>query len=297
MVAAEVTTSTLAPVDPSASLAADLALALDPVLLARRAGVEPDGWQAGLLRSDARQAILLCSRQAGKSTVSAVLALHTALYRPGSLILLLSPSMRQSQELFRKITDIRTVLGDTTKPAEESSLRLELPNGSRILSLPGKESTVRGFSGVALLLVDEASRVPDGLYQAVRPMLAVSGGRIVLLSTPFGKRGFFHAEWTEGGPDWHRVKVTAHDVPRISPDWLARERSQIGDFWYRQEYGCEFLETLDQVFAHDYVMGALSSDVAPLFAPSTLPPVTDGPRPLFSTDSDGDDAGQGDWVV
>lgn len=46
----------------------------------------------------------------------------------------------------------------------ESALRLELQNGSRIISLPGKEQTVRGFSGVRLLAIDEAARVPDELY-------------------------------------------------------------------------------------------------------------------------------------
>ncbi len=175
------------------SIAADLARAFDPVLLARRAGVIPDPWQADLLRSDARRSILLCSRQSGKSTTSAVLATHQAVYSPGSLVLVLSPSPRQSQELYRKIRDTYSALaGAVPKPAEESAIGLELANGSRIVSLPGMESTIRGFSGAALLLVDEASRVPDALYQAVRPMLTVSGGRIVLLSTPFDKRGFFH---------------------------------------------------------------------------------------------------------
>ena len=108
--------------------------------------------------------------------------------------------------------------------------------------------------------------MPDDLYQAVRPMLAVSGGRLVLLSTPFGKRGFFHHEYTEGGPGWERVKITAPEVPRIDPCWLAEERNRIGDWWYRQEYLCEFVETDDQVFGYDLVMRAISGDVAPLFA-------------------------------
>ena len=122
-----------------------------------------------------------------------------------------------------------------------------------------------GFSGVRLLIVDEASRVDDVLYQAVRPMLAVSGGRIVLLSTPFGKRGFFHHEWTEGGADWERIAVTAYECPRIPPDWLDAERARIGAWWFDQEYLCQFKETTEQVFGYDEVMGALSSDVAPLF--------------------------------
>jgi len=245
----------------------DLAIALDPVLLAVRVGITPDPWQATLLRSTTRQAILLCSRQSGKSTISAVLAVHEALYRSPALVLVLSPSLRQSQELYRKVrTVFAAVREDAPKLSEESALALEMANGSRIVCLPGKEATIRGFSGVTLLLVDEASRVPDALYQAVRPMLAVSGGRIVLLSTPFGQRGFFWREWSEGGPNWHRSMVTATEVPRISPAWLEAERAQIGDFWWKQEYACEFVQTDDAVFDHDTVLLAVSSDVIPLFA-------------------------------
>jgi hypothetical protein len=235
-------------------------------MLAERVGLTPDAWQADLLKSEARQMILLCSRQSGKSTVSSLLALHAALYHPLALILLLSPSLRQSQELFRKVKDSYNALAASAVTArEESSLRMEFSNGSRIVALPGKEETIRGFSGVALLIVDEAARVSDALYQAVRPMLAVSGGRIVLLSTPFSKRGFFHHEWTEGGADWHRTKVTAHDCPRISREWLARERKQIGEWWYMQEYEVAFVESVDSVFAYDIIMRALDADVKPLF--------------------------------
>jgi hypothetical protein len=247
-------------------VAARLALALDPVRFAQHVGLEPDGWQRHLLRSNSRQAILNCSRQSGKSTITAVLATHEAEHRGDSLILLLSPSLRQSQELFRKVKDVRLALGDDAVPmAEESALRLELANGSRIVCLPGKEATIRGFSGVRLLVVDEASRVPDDLYQAVRPMLAVSGGRLVLLSTPFGTRGFFHHEWTEGGPSWHRVEVPATDCPRIPTEWLEAERAIIGDWWFRQEYLCEFVATLDQVFGYELVTEAVNVDIEPLF--------------------------------
>jgi hypothetical protein len=248
-------------------LALDLAFALDPVRLAKRAGITPDPWQRDLLRSRARQMILLCSRQAGKSTVSSLLAVEEALHRAPALVLLLAPALRQSQLLFRSVKATLHALGEGVPPVvEETALTLELANGSRIVTLPGKEQTVRGFSSVSLLVVDEASRVADPLYQAVRPMLAVSGGRIVLLSTPAGKRGFFHHEWTEGGPDWQRILITAHDVPRIDPAWLAAERDRIGDWWFRQEYLCEFVETDDQVFGYDLVMSAISNEVQPLFA-------------------------------
>lgn len=157
----------------------------------------------------------------------------------------------------------RTV--EQTVPSElESASRLELQNGSRIVSLPGKEETIRGYSGVRLLVVDEAARVPDSLYYSVRPMLAVSGGRLVCLSTPFGKRGFFHQEWIEGH-GWERVKITADQCPRISKAFLEEERRSLGDWWYRQEYNCEFVETVDQIFGYDLVMSAVSDAVPPLF--------------------------------
>jgi len=245
-------------------LATDLALALDPVLLARRAGFEPDAWQAALLRSDARQMILLCSRQSGKSSVSAFLALHEALYHSPALVLILSPTLRQSAELFRKVKETHAALGDVvSRASEESAQRLEFSNGSRVVCLSG-DGAVRGYSGVALLVVDEGAWVKDALYQSVRPMLAVSGGRIILLSTPFGQRGFFHHEWTEGGDDWQRVKITADQCPRIPRAWLERERLRNGDWWHRQEYLCEFVADTDSYFRWEDIDAALVTDALPL---------------------------------
>jgi hypothetical protein len=224
----------------------------------------PDPWQADLLRLTASRILMLCSRQSGKSTLAACLALSEALQR-SSLVLLLSPSLRQSQELFRKILDLSRRLHTTVPIDQESALRLELTNGSRIISLPGTEQKIRGFSGVGLLIIDEAARVADELYFSVRPMLAVSGGRLVALSTPFGKRGWFHHEWTSGD-GWHKVQVTAEQCPRISPEFLAEERKALGPWWYRQEYECEFVDVVDQIFSYETVMGALSNDVQPLFS-------------------------------
>jgi hypothetical protein len=187
------------------------------------------------------------------------------MYQPNSLILLLSPGLRQSGELFAKVKSFYGSVPNAVPVRRETALQMELVNGSRIIALPGKEATIRGYSGVDLLVIDEASRVDDALYYSVRPMLAVSGGRLIALTTPFGKRGFFHQEWTEGGDGWHRTRVTAYDVPRISAEFLAEERAAMDDWWFSQEYLCEFRESTDQVFNRDDVMAALSSDVQPLF--------------------------------
>src|SRR5215216_2763784 len=181
------------------SLAEDLKLALDRVAFAKEAGLDPDRWQRDLLASSSERILLNCCRQSGKSTMTAVIALHRALYRPGSLILCLAPALRQSQELFAKVLGFYRDLGRPIPAHAERKLSLELENESRIVTLPGTDKTIRGFSGATLLIVDEASRAADELYFAVRPMLAVSQGALMMLTTPYGKRGVFYEEWT-GGP-------------------------------------------------------------------------------------------------
>ncbi len=217
-----------------------LVFVLDPsrILEARRLMADP--WQRRLLAAHDRQVLLNCSRQSGKSTTVAALALHRALFWPDSLILLLSPSLRQSGELFRKVLDLFDALGKQRRPAGRSQHRLELANGSRIIGLPGREDTIRGFSDVALLVIDEAARVPDDLYRSVRPMLAVSQGRLICLSTPFGRRGFFYEEWHDEAAPWLRVRVPWEECPRIGSDFIAEEERALGQSWVRQEYGCSF---------------------------------------------------------
>src|SRR4028119_1011112 len=181
-----------------AELREDIRLALDRVAFAKELGIVPDPWQAELLASESKRVLLNCSRQSGKSTMAAALTLHRALYRPNSLVLCLAPALRQSQELFAKLGAFYGTLGEPLKAYGERKLSLELKNGSRIVALPGSERTVRGFSGASLLVVDEAARVEDELYFSIRPMLAVSGGRLIAMSTPYGRRGFFFQEWTNG---------------------------------------------------------------------------------------------------
>lgn len=242
------------------TLAADMLAAIDPVAFARRAGIEPDEWQADVLRSDSQRLLLNCSRQSGKSTTTALLALHQATYVPGSLVLLLSPSLRQSAELFRTVARLYTASGATVPATAESKLRLELEGGSRVISLPASEATIRGYSAVALLVIDEAARVDDDLYSAVRPMLATSAGRLVALSTPYGRRGWWSDAWHSGN-EWKRVHITAEQCPRISPAFLAEERQQLGDWHFRQEYYGEFMDAESSAFRSEDIRRIFSADV------------------------------------
>jgi hypothetical protein len=211
------------------ALREDLRLALDRVAFTEELGIVPDGWQEQFLRSSADRVLLNCARQSGKSTMSALIALHRALYHPDSLVLCLAPALRQSQELFGKIAGFYRDLGRPVAPQGERKLSLELENDSRIITLPGSEKTIRGYSGAALLLVDEASRVDDGLYYAIRPMLAVSGGSLMMLSTPYGKRGIFYEEWTGGeGGSVMRSRPQSARASRLLSSRRSRRRSPRG---------------------------------------------------------------------
>jgi len=246
------------------SLSDDLKIALNPVLFARLLGFNPDPWQEKVLSSSSKRLMLNCSRQSGKSTTASILALHRAIFYPENLILLVSPSLRQSSELFRKVGEQLKKLQCKPKLVEDNKLSCTLDNKSRIVSLPSSEGTIRGYSGASLIIEDEASRVDDELYRAIRPMLAVSNGRLALMSTPFGKRGHFHKEWSEG-EGWEKVEVKATECARISPEFLEEEKRSLGEWWFKQEYMCEFVETVDQVFSYQYIEKSLSDEIRPLF--------------------------------
>jgi hypothetical protein len=235
----------------------------DPALILSRAGLTPDPWQQTILRSSHSRTMMLCSRQSGKSTVAAALALREALLRPPALVLILSPTLRQSGELFKdKVLPLYSALGRPVPTTQETQLTMTLANGSRVVSLPGEEQTIRGYSGVRLLIVDEASRVEDSLYYSVRPMLAVSKGALVCMSTPAGRRGFFFEEW-HGEGKWQRVRIDATQCPRITAEFLAEEERTLGPFWFTQEYLLAFNDAIDSFFRQEDIDAALSTDEQP----------------------------------
>ena len=225
---------------------------------------QPDAAQERVLGSESRRVAMNCTRQWGKSTVTAAKGVHHAYTAPGSLTLVVSPSGRQTGEFLRKAGEFLRRLKVAPRGDGDNEMSLMLPNRSRIVGLPGNEATVRGFSAVSLLLVDEAARVDDEMYLAVRPMLAVSNGALWLMSTPFGKRGFFYETWAAGGPEWERVRVAAEDCPRIGQAFLEEERRTMGERWYRQEYQCEFVDSVSGVFDRDLVERAITREVKPL---------------------------------
>ena len=210
-------------------------------------GREVYQWQRRVLRSNSKRILMACARQSGKSTVAACLALHTAMYHSGSLILIFSKSQRQSEILFDKVAEIRRGMEEV--PIESVNLQqMRLVNNSRVIALPGDNpDAVRGYSAVDLIVIDEASFVDDRLYVAIRPMLIASGGRLVCLGTFHGRRGFFWTAWSEGD-EWERVMVTADEVPHLSPEELEKDRIAMGEAAFQEEYYCVPVDNAMDVF-------------------------------------------------
>lgn len=254
----------------AADLARDLSQALHPAELARRvpdevsgASLKPDEWQQRFLRSQSRRILINASRQSGKSTCAAVRAAHQALYVPGSLILIISGrAERQAAETFKKTLAVFRALEWPVPAKQQTQLTLHLENHSRIIALPPTES-VRGFSGVKLLLLDEASRLPDSMIAAVRPMLAISGGTLIGLSTPRGTRGWFYEQWV-GPESWERYEVPAYKCPRIDPEFLEEERRTLTHWEFSQEYMCSFEAASGAVFDMSDIEACCDDTIKPL---------------------------------
>jgi hypothetical protein len=237
----------------------DLAHALDPVAFAEdRLGFYPDPWQAQVLRSTSKWMMLNCCRQSGKSTTTAAVALHTALYDPG-LILLVSPSLRQSKELFGKTVNFISGLVPAEILDENNKSSCTLANSARIVSLPGEPDTVRGYSAPKLIIKDEAAYVSDAMQAALDPMLAVSNGRLIELSSPNGRRGGFYENW-EHGEGVERIKIIGRECPRISAEFLDQQRVKLGPLLFSQEFEGAFIDADTSVFSSEMIEMALADD-------------------------------------
>jgi terminase large subunit-like protein len=241
---------------------------LDPAALFEDTVGPPDPWQRTALRSVSKRQLYLASRQSGKSSVAAAKALHTAMFNDGALVLLVSPSLPQSQEIFRKCRDAYRELGRPLGINAESALRLELGNTSRIISLPGSERTSVGYTA-SLVILDEASRTPSELVESILPTIAVTDGSIIALTTPAGRRGWFYELWTSPNVEevWERYLCTADEVPRISEEIIEEARMTRGQRHVRQEYFCEFQADTLAYFDPEDLERSLVDDDQPLWFP------------------------------
>jgi hypothetical protein len=233
-------------------MASDLAMALDATLFAAACGLtQLDPYQRDLLTAQPRRALLSVTRQGGKSAVTAVAALHKAMYTPDCLVLLGSPSQDQSGRMLRTIKRMHGQLETAPKVINDSALRIEFDHGSQIRAMPGDSKTVRGYSAPALIVVDEAAFADDDYIKSLRPMQATNSesGAFWALSTPQGRRGWFFETFTGSDEGWTRIRVPASACPRIDKVWLAEQLKELGPTMYEQEFNLQFIDDNSAAFS------------------------------------------------
>jgi hypothetical protein len=200
-------------------------------------GEQPLDWQEYYLR-ETRDSIILKGRQVGASTAGSVVAIRRARYWPGSLVAIVSPSLKQSTEVKERAKDGLLALGEHL--VKDSASTLELRNRSRIMSLPGSSKSVRGWSA-DLLIIDEAAFLEEETFVAARATVAATGGRTIVQSTPMGPYGSFYDLWSEDDDRWAKFRVRSDEVSSIDHSFLARERATMTPEKYTQEYEADFV--------------------------------------------------------
>ncbi|MEE9237185.1 MAG: hypothetical protein V3U52_05300 [Thermoplasmata archaeon] len=234
------------------------AFADDPSALFAWLGVDLFPYQEDGLRLvlENDRTALVWGRQTGKDTLTALYGLHTALVTPGSIVVCVSPSQRQSDLWMAKLKAFalsRPEVRDAIVDLSQSELALS--NGSRVYSLPsgvGGGITIRGFSKVSLLVFNEAAWVAEEVYQAAGPFLAASeGGKTILISTPFGQSGYLWRAWNS--PLFAKSGVPSSASPLISDAFLEKERETMDALSYASEYEARFLSSQNAYFPTDLV--------------------------------------------
>ncbi len=220
--------------------------------------------QREVLDAKAGRGILCCSRQWGKSTTVAAKAVHHALFTPDSLTVAIAPTLRQSEELLKKMRSFLRMCGIQARVDSANRFSIVLPNRVRILALPADEDNIRGFSAVSLLIIDEAARVPDSVYRAALPFLAATDGQIWLMSTPKGKRGFFYHEWINPDNGWLKIHSNVEEAHHLKPAFLDRQRESQPQDVFREEYYCEFRDPDGQLFPTGDIDAAFTSEYGPI---------------------------------
>ena len=214
----------------------EIAYRVDPVTwVGEVLKLTPTPWQEAFLRAHFGASILVLSaRQAGKTTTAAWAIAHFMIFNPGSLSVIACPAQRQSAEAVRRVREALLAAGAKLK--SDNVYGLELDNGARVLALPGTDDSIRGLTVDGWIVADEAARLPEQLFAALRPMRARRPqARFAMLSTAWSRTDPFWTAWTDDHPSWLRLKATADVVP-FAAEFLEQERRALGEHAFNREY-------------------------------------------------------------
>jgi hypothetical protein len=227
---------------------------------------EPFEYQEDFMDHESNRKAFVSGRRVGKSRTAAWLALWKAVTHSGTEVLVTAKAQRQSMELFNQIqTEMRTsqIPEDQWGVTRSTRTEINFDNGSRIIALPvGRDgSNIRGYGRPNnMIIVDEAAFINDSIFQEVlSPMLAVGNGQFILLSTPFGKKGFLYERFND--PDWYTMQVPTSANPLIDSDFIEEQQKNLTSTQFKQEILGEFVESADSFFTRDELINCAQETV------------------------------------
>jgi len=221
----------------------------------------PDEYQTEILTEMHNRILVLAPRQTGKSTAVAVRVLFEAMCHDDAVILLASASGRQSGQIMEKVRKMAKSLDLEILPPPPKCDGFTLANGAEIVALPDNEETIRGFSAPRMIVVDEAAFASEAVFKALEPMLTVSNGTFILLSTPNGQTGYFYDQWHAEDSPWTKLKGSLERCPRVNLAAIEAMRKTTAKEVFAQEFECKFvasggqiisLETLRKCYRDDF---------------------------------------------
>lgn len=238
----------------------------------------------------ARWKIGLMSRQVGKDFSSGAEGIRdcfaTELRGEKTTWLIGAPSERQALESFEKWKEwaeaFKVSVADLfeERDAPEALLKsatMTFPNGTRVIAVPGRPDTVRGFSANLLLTEFAFFEDPDKTWRAVLPSITnpLRGGqkKVRLISTPNGQGNKFHDLWAKNhgiqGAKWSCHKVTIEDAVREGlPVDMEELRAALDDpDGWAQEFLCEFMDTASVLLGYELIAACENA-----LAQTTQPP-------------------------
>lgn len=224
---------------------------------------EWDDWQKKVLDQHKGNLAICAGRQVGKSEVISEQAGDYAMQNKKKNIMVIASTERQALLLFEKILskihnkDKKIICTGKDKPTKH---QLKLKNGSVIHCLPTGDSGygIRGYT-IDRLYADEAHFIKEEVWAAVTPMLATTGGDIILLSTPFGSEGYFHRCFHSD--QFTSIHVSTEEVAKKRKDpqktsmlkFLEEEKLRMTKLQYQQEYLGLFVGGIQRFFPDELI--------------------------------------------
>ncbi len=250
----------------------------DPVLFCQNVlGVEPDDWQKELMIAIAdgeRKISVRSAHGVGKSSVASWIMLHTLLTNYDCKVIVTAPTSSQLfdalfAELSRWIKEMPQSLQDLVDVKSDRVVLKARPNEVFISARTSRRETPEALAGVhstgkVMLVVDEASGVPEEVFESAAGSMSGDNVHTILLGNPTRNSGLFYDTHHRLSGSWNTFHISAYDSPRVSKEFIEEMAMRYGEdspaFSVRVK-GDFAEESDDGVISLDLIESAVNRDV------------------------------------